>query len=143
MKFENSEPPLNVVQIAEIESTLKLDLPQNLKKLYMTTNGGSPDPYVYEDDNVDTVVADFFPIASSSGARTAVDIYHNLVVSKKIVPRHYFPFAVDGGGDYFFVDCSSENGSTYLFRGDVAEDESNLLSLNLGIADFWSKLKPE
>lgn len=143
MRFDNPEVPVTSDEIKVIESNLSLSIPQELKEQYLRSNGGSPDPYVYEDDNVDTVVASFLPLVSSRGKRTAVDTYEHLVQSQKIVPQHYFPFAVDGGGDYFFVDCSSENGMVFLYRSDFAVDDGPLVPLKVGVGEFWSRLKPE
>ena len=142
MKFENSESPANVKEISEIESRLDLNLPVDLKKIYMTSNGGSPELYVFEDENVDTVVANFLPI-TSSGARTAVDVYSHLVIAQAMVPKQYFPFAVDGGGDYFFIDCSAEIELVYLFRSDAPKGESGLVCLNTDLAGFLARLKEE
>lgn len=143
MRFDNPETPVTSEELTKIESNLALSIHQDLKSLYLRSNGGSPEPYVYEDDSVDTVVASFLPISSSSGKRTAADTYMHLVRAKKIVPQHYFPFAVDGGGDYFFVDCSSANGMVHFYRSDSPVNEESLVSLGVGIGAFWSKLKPE
>lgn len=143
MRFDNPEVPITLDEIILIESKLTLSFPQELKEQYLFSNGGSPDPYVYEDDNLDTVVSSFLPLISSRGKRTAIDTYKNLVQSKKIVPRNYFPFAADGGGDYFFVDCDSNDGIVYFYRSDSADEDGPLLSLGVGAKEFWSRLKPE
>jgi hypothetical protein len=140
MRFENPEVPVTLDEIKLIESKLSLSLPQKLKEQYLCSNGGSPDPYVYED----TVVASFLPLLSSRGKRTAIDTYEHLVQSQRIVPHHYFPFAVDGGGDYFFVDCASKDGIVFLYRSDNSfDDDAPLVSLGVGVGEFWFRLKPE
>ncbi len=73
MKFENSDSPVDAAELALIDSGISLTLPSTLKGQYLNSNGGAPIPYVYEDDNLDTVVTQFLPIASAKGARTAVD----------------------------------------------------------------------
>ncbi len=143
VNFNNPEEVISASEIVVIESNLGLNFPIFLKDLYLLANGGAPDPYVYEDDHLDTVVTNFFPITSVSGKRTAVDVYKHLVLLKKIAPEYYFPFAVDGGGDYFFIDCSSVLGETYFYRSDNPSDEDSLISLGIDIKEFFSKLKPE
>jgi cell wall assembly regulator SMI1 len=143
MKFETPEAKISISDLESIERDIGLTLPDDMKSMYLLSNGGSPDPYVYEDDRLDTIVSNFLPIKSSKGKRTAVDVYKHLVLQNKIVTCNFFPFAVDGGGDYFFVDCSTIDGNTYFFRSDALNDTSPLLSLDLGFRDFWSKLKPE
>jgi hypothetical protein len=143
MKFENSDAPVSATQLAAIELALSLTLPNALKSQYLQSNGGSPVPYVYEDENLDTAVARFLPIASLIGARTAVDTYQHLVLHKRIVPKQYFPFAVDGGGDYFFADCSTDEGLVHYYRSDPPGDEGPLISLGLSVGNFWIRLKAE
>jgi len=143
MKFDNADRPLTSGDIDGVEAELGLVFPDELKSWYFRSNGGSPEPYVYEDDKLDTVVSSFLPIASLRGARTAVDTYKQLVLTRRVLSRQFFPFAVDGGGDYFFVDCSDEDGPVYFYRSDPPLDEDPLLSLAVGIGDFWNRLKPE
>jgi hypothetical protein len=139
MEFLNPGRPVSRAEIADIEVALRLRLPVPLIWQYLQSNGGEPDPYVYEDNNLDTVVAAFLPIVSANASRTARDVYTGLVLEKKIVPQQYFPFAVDGGGDYFFVDCSTEDGEVSFFSAD----DHSLLPLLLGVQHFWQALKPE
>jgi SMI1 / KNR4 family (SUKH-1) len=143
VEFENSSAPTSMEELTKIEEELQLKLPTALRDQYLLTNGGRPMPYVYEDDDLDTVVAAFLPISSMTGGRTAVDTYKHLVLSKQLVMRHFFPFAIDGGGDYFFVDCSTDEGMVYFFQGDAAYHQDALLPLELGIGDFWNRLKYE
>jgi SMI1-KNR4 cell-wall len=144
MQFTDAEAPLTDADVDSAEARAGVRLPDALRHQYLQSNGGSPEPYVYEDDNLDTVVAAYLPLRSAGGKGTAVDAYLHLVLAKKIVPSNFFPFAVDGGGDYFFVDCSSPEGLVYFYRGDSAvEPSQRLLPLDVGIGDFWSRLKEE
>lgn len=143
MRFDDSETPTNEAELTRLESLLGISLPLGLRQQYLRANGGSPAPYVYADDNLDTVVSSFLPISSTRGHRTAVDTYELLVRNKRVVPLKYFPFAVDGGGDYFFVDCASEHGAVLFYRSDVTDGEDPLLALGVNIDEFWSSLKEE
>lgn len=132
---------LSQADIAAAEAVLGMSLPLTVREHYLAWNGGSPAPYVYEGINVDTVVSEFLSLKSEH-TETALNIYEHLVLQKKLVPRHFFPFAVDAGGDYFFVDCSTSNGVVHFFRSDSARGE-RLLNLRLGFKKIWSLLKPE
>jgi SMI1-KNR4 cell-wall len=110
-------------------------------KLYLLANGGIPEPYVFEDENLDTVVTEFLPLKSEN-ANTAITCYRDLVLDKKSVPRYFFPFAVDGGGDYFFVDTATPEGAIYFYRHDNASSKP-LLNLKVGFERFWALLKDE
>lgn len=141
MTFSNSEPSLSHADIADAEAILGMSLPIAVREHYLAVNGGSPVPYVYEDTNLETVVSEFLPLKSEH-IRTALKTYEHLVLRKKLVPRPFFPFAVDGGGDYFFVDCSTSDGVVHFFRSDSARG-AHLLNLRVGYKKFWPLLKPE
>jgi SMI1-KNR4 cell-wall len=141
MRFLNPEPGVSLLEVAEIEAILGIEFPPAVRSLYVSTNGGEPEPYVLENSNVDTVVAEFLPLKSDRKG-TAVSSYGRLVIGQGLVPRHLFPFAIDGGGDYFFVDCSTSEGSVSFYRGDSSDGE-RLLDLDLAFEQFWSSLKSE
>jgi hypothetical protein len=141
MEFLNSDYPLSETRIAECEAACGVLLPLSLRECYLAANGGVPNPYVFENTDLDTVVSEFLPLASESRG-TAVQCYQRLVLDRKIVPEGMFPFAMDGGGDYFFTDTTSRDGAVYFFRGDSSGTDA-LIKLNLGISGFWGALKPE
>ena len=140
MNFTGSSDAISGLQIAACEEACGVRLPLSLRECYQESNGGQPEPYVFENDHLDTVVSEFLPL-STDGRGGAVKTYLLLVRERKIVPSHFFPFAVDGGGEYFFVDTKSEEGAVYFFRSD--SNEPGLLPLNLGVREFWQALKPE
>ena len=129
--------------LREVERRLRLSLPPELKAEYLRSNGGEPTPYVYEDDSVDTVVTRFLPLKSSRGRRTAVDVYQDLVLDGGLAPAGYFPFASDGGGDYFFVECVSGKGTVFFLASDHADEQEGLRSLGVGVHEFFLRLKAE
>jgi cell wall assembly regulator SMI1 len=140
MNFTNSDDPLSESEIARCEADLAIRLPSSLRECYLIANGGEPNPYVFQNAKLDTVVTEFLPLKSRSRG-TSVQCYRRLVLEKKLVHSSLFPFAVDGGGDYFFTDMQTSEGAVYFYRSDSINDP--LLKLNLGIDDFWAALKPE
>jgi len=141
MKFTNPETPINAKEIASIETSLGFTFPSPVPRLYISTNGGNPEPYVFENEHVDTVVTEFLPLKSGRKG-TALKSYDRLVFKMKLAPQYFFPFAIDGGGDYFFVDCSIREGAIYFYRSNSA-DGHPLLNLDLDFDQFWSSLKDE
>jgi hypothetical protein len=141
MRFLNPEPGVSLLEVAEIEAILGIEFPPAVRSLYLSTNGGEPEPYVFENSNVDTVVAEFLPLKSERKG-TAVNSYGRLVIEQGLVPRHLFPFAIDGGGDYFLADCSTSEGSVSFYRGD-SSDAERLLDLDVSFEQFWNSLKSE
>ncbi|AEG00905.1 SMI1/KNR4 family protein [Methylomonas methanica] len=144
MIFTNQDKRVLESDVTAIETELRIRFPEPLRKLFVENNGGEPEPYVYQDDSLSTVVSETLPLISDSGRGTAVDTYNNLVVKKRLVGSNFFPFAVDAGGDYFFVDCSSDNADVYFFRSDTYPDLSKgLMNLKIGLDAFWLVLKLE
>jgi cell wall assembly regulator SMI1 len=141
MHFANPEQPISESEIEQCEAACGIRFPRVLRSCYLSSNGGEPEPYVYQNDDLDTVVSEFLPLLSKSRG-SAVQSYQRLVSERGIVPQHFFPFAVDGGGDYFFVDTSTPDGRVSFFRSDAA-DGNQLLPLGLGLEEFWAALKPE
>jgi SMI1 / KNR4 family (SUKH-1) len=141
MKFINSESPITEQDIAHVERIIGLNFPPVIRDFYLSTNGGSPEPYVFENEAIDTVVSEFLPL-KSEGKGTALASYEYLVCKKKLVPRHFLPFAIDGGGDYFFTDLLTSDGKVYYFNSDTI-DRNPLVSLSLSFKQFWNSLKVE
>jgi cell wall assembly regulator SMI1 len=145
MTYNKPDYHLSANDLAMLETELDFSFPESVRRLYLATNGGYPDPYVITTDALDTVVSEFLPLKSDRGTGTAMSAYRRLVLEKRLCPVQFFPFAVDGGGDYFFVDCSDPLGRIYFFRGDYALDlpEEALLDLGINFDEFWSSLKSE
>ena len=142
MKFENKDKVLSVKDIQKVETELGLQFPEPLKRLFLENNGGDPDPNVYqnEDAPLDTVVSETLPLVSSSDSLTAVVVYENLVLEEKLIHAVFFPFAVDPGGDYFFVNCEKADAPVYFYDSDCEDYSECLLDLGLGLDAFWESL---
>jgi len=142
MQFNNTDRKLTRSEIASVERELSLSFPHPLVELFLNHNGGEPEPYVFDDFDqfISTIVSETLPLLSDSDRGTAVQTYYSLVLEKALVPKSCFPFAVDGGGDYFFVDCAS--GSVYFL--DTARYPSvEFKDLNCQLEEFWRKLHRE
>ena len=141
MKFEDPQPPITLEDLSDAEAELGLKLPADLKATYLKANGGQPNPYVFENEDLDTVVNEFLALRQSTHGR-AEDTYRLLVRDRRLVPANFFPFAVDGAGDYFFVDTATDHGAVYFYRSD-SPVEDRLRDLKVGVREFWSRLKAE
>ncbi|MBZ9794587.1 SMI1/KNR4 family protein [Mesorhizobium sp. ES1-4] len=136
MEFLNPDQLLTDAMIDQCEEACRLVFPAPVREFYLKANGGEPEFYVFQNDELDTAVSEFLPLVSRSRG-TAVQSYRRLVTEKALVPVNLFPFAVDGGGDYFFVDTSTAEGAVYFYRSDTVRDEK-LVPLNLNFAAFWA-----
>ena len=137
MTFQDTDRKLieNDIQLAERQ--LGFLLPAQLREHYLKWNGGCPEPYLLSDDKVDTVVSEVLPLFSD-GSGTAIDSYKTLVTERHIVDRKFFPFAVDGAGDYFFINVDS--GKVYFYSSD---NEERPMLVAETLTAFWYKLRSE
>jgi hypothetical protein len=127
---------LSPVDISEAENALGVHFPASVRDYFLKTNGGRPELYVFENDYVDTVVSECFPLAR------LVEKHEKLVRDLGLVPHTFVPFAVDGGGDYFFLDTASDDGDVYFYRSEEEPDE-RVLPLGLGLEGFLATLRGE
>lgn len=142
MKFINLDRKLSDEEIADVESNLGISFPASLRDLFTNHNGGDPLPYVFQDYGLHTVVNETLPLISGEDRDTAVDTYRLLVLERQIVQKRFFPFAIDPGGDYFFVDCETSDSRVYFYCSDTI-DHNKLLDLGLSLKQFWDCLQPE
>jgi hypothetical protein len=136
VEYSNSMDPATDEQIDDLERRVGLSFPAALRRLFREANGGRPSPYVYRDDNNDTDVSECLAIREGKGS--ALWTYELLVLSKRLVPKQFFPFAVDSGGDCFFVDCSPGKGGVWIYVHDTSFE--HLRFLCVGLDEFWSHL---
>jgi len=136
VKFSDCIDPASDEQVDDLERQVGLRFPNGLRRLFREANGGRPNPCIYRDDNNDTDVSECLAIRDGRGS--ALWTYELLVLSKRLVPEWFFPFAVDSGGDCFFVSCSPAEAGVYVYVNDTAFEHVRLLSAS--IEEFWSRL---
>ena len=141
--FGNCDVELTEDDLAKTEVELGCSFPPPLRAHYLKDNGGIPSPYIYRDGSLETAISAALPMKSLSSRRTIVDVYKRLVRALGLVPGHFVPFAVDGGGGYFFCDCSSQEGLVSFYRHDTAYEDKRLLPLGLGFSAFWASLRSD
>ncbi len=134
--FSGCKEPASDEQIDGLEHRLGFHFPSDLRRLFREANGGRPEPYIYRDGDNDTDVSECLAIGPGKGS--ALWTYELLVLSKQLVPKYFFPFAVDSGGDCFFVDCSPDRSGVYMYVHDTAFEHVRLLCGS--IDEFWSRL---
>jgi hypothetical protein len=135
MNFKFSEAPVTESDLAAAEKKLRIRLPAPVRALYLKTNGGRPLDTTFLP--VDTVIGMFLPLSSERPISTLVNSYEDLVRHKELVPRHFCPFAYDGGGDYFFVDTKTEKGDVYFYD---SQDDEPIVNLDMDFDTFWASL---
>ncbi|MBS0659295.1 MAG: SMI1/KNR4 family protein [Verrucomicrobia bacterium] len=143
MNFKNPETLPTEDEVASIEKELGFTFPAQIRSFFLENNGADPDPYVFKSDTLNTVVSETLPLVSRTGRGTAVDVYRKLVLERAIVGTNFFPFAIDGGGDYFFVNCDGREAGVYFFNSDTDCPEDRMEKVASSLDAFWGALGPE
>jgi cell wall assembly regulator SMI1 len=138
MDFEKCDIKLSAADIEQAESRLGFALPEEVRITYLSANGGKPQNSSFAHPSLETVVTRFLPLESSKDQWTAVFAYARLVRELHLCPDGFLPFAQDGGGDFFFVDCQSTDSRVYFYRSDTAFE--HVLDLAMSFKTFWESL---
>ena len=107
--------------------------------MFVRVNGGRPQRCVFEGADTGAVLSHCCELTERRGG--ALWTYDLIVREKRLVPPHFFPFALDVGGDILFADCSTTNGKVFIYVHDTAFE--HVRDLGVGIDEFWSRLVPE
>jgi hypothetical protein len=114
--FRNTSEQISLADIAQIESALKVQMPQTLKDHYLKSNGGVPDPnYWLRGDNDPLCVHRFIPMKYPAGNLTIESVYKR-GIEKDFLPPDLIPFAVDEGSNFFCVDAQ---GTVWFYAMDA------------------------
>lgn len=147
MIFSDKDKKISSKEVAGVEERLGIKFPAPLREFYLESNGGCPEAFYFCSDEHDLylIVNETLPLISETGRGTAVSTYTRLVEQKRLVPKNFFPLAVDPGGEYFFVDCNSPGANVYYFDSrDWSGDTDNcLIDFSLPLDDFWAALSED
>ena len=145
VRFTECILPATPAQVADLEAQLGFRLPDGLRRVFLTFNGGRPEPSALRpppDADLrpygpwDNDVSECLELRDGRGG--ALWWYQLLVQKQRLVPPSFFPFAHTSGGDMFFVDCASPDGQVHVHLHDTAYE--HLHALGLSIDAFWDHL---
>jgi SMI1/KNR4 family protein SUKH-1 len=134
MEFTECEPAATDAELDAVESRFGLRFPSALRHVFRVANGGRPVCRCagrYGDRH--TGISECLVLSGRTGSASWT--YDLFALSKKVIPTHLFPFAVDPGGDCFLADCSSADGDVVLYVHDTAFE--HLRPLHLTLEQFW------
>jgi cell wall assembly regulator SMI1 len=119
--FSGTSKELLMEDIQEIESKLKLTLPEQLVKHYLEFNGGIPDKsdFYSEEADMETSISTFLPMMYDDGINSTLEENYLYFQEREIVPENLMPFAIDWGGNQFCIDL--ENGQVFIVWLDLGE----------------------
>jgi len=141
IKLIDSSPAVYVDELGEIELKLGITFPQALKSVWLANNGGvlEGERRVYQSTQYENDIKYFLPVlhAKNAGILTVDSFYKTLVYEKKLLPRNFVPFAIDGGGFPYCIEINQ--GAVYFC--DLENQEENILESDLD--SFFEKILTE
>jgi len=138
VEFSECEQPASTSEVDELEKKLGFRIPNEIRKLVTTANGGRPTPNILRRPFGSTDVSECLALRKGKGSIEWT--YDQLVATKKAAPPDFLPFAIDSGGNTFLVDCQSSEHGVHLLLHDP---NFKLLPLNIGLETFWENLESE
>jgi len=83
VKFLNKDRLPLAAEVDGLEVQLGRRFPLPLRRLFLENNGGEPDPCVYQDESLHTIVNGTLPLFTGSDRETAVEVYKDLALSRR------------------------------------------------------------
>ncbi len=112
VRIDNLYGRATLEDVADFERRNNLVLPASYKSFIVKNNGGSPSPSLFVDRirGFTANIALFFPINSGAIEREIADFPF-------CVEEGLLPIALDGGGDYFFLELRT--GAVYYWNHEL------------------------
>ncbi len=141
-RFESTGRPLDERDLDEVERAIGLKLPLDLRRHYLTQNGGRPTPNCFPHADEIFEIQIFLPMLIGDRNIGFEEAYKDLVESNDAFPRGFIPFAVDDTGDYFIYNINANHVGEICFnQSDYFGDEKRfVVKLSDSLAKFVDSL---
>ncbi|OOF13493.1 hypothetical protein BZG79_08080 [Salinivibrio sp. MA427] len=120
--------------IVELERELGQKLPKDLIQHYHLYNGGRLDEKSYFDGGglIELQIEEFLVMGENSNLSFESTI-KRIKNEKKLIPRDFFPFAINSGGDFYCMDTC---GKIYFCSMDMSNSFDNVTLISNSITEF-------
>src|SRR6266478_8922344 len=98
MVIHDPDISLSASDISEVEADIGFSFPTVLREHYLMCNGGRPEPDIFNGPPY-PAISELLPLRTKTDFGTAVDVYKDAVLRERLVPKSFFPFAIEGGGN--------------------------------------------
>lgn len=151
--FSDTENKVSDVQIAELESLVGLDFPQEYKQHLLKNNGGrcTPDTFEFIENEITTQSnVDWFLAIYDGIHDNLKDYIETYKIEEKRLPSNVLPIAHDPGGNLICISCNGDDkGFVYFWNheGEIEKplfndrDYSNLYLIAKSFNEFLESLK--
>jgi len=120
IKLSLTEEKILIEDLENLERALNISLPNSYKELMIEFNGGIPEKEYFKGGYG---ISTFYPIKNGENN---IEIVMETI--QDILPKDFFPFGDDMGGNDFCIDLSEENyGKVYLI---IWEDDDPVFLTN-------------
>lgn len=122
---------LSEADLSVVEGALGIQFPEQIRRFYLTNNGGVPERALFRNDNADFLVNEFLPIKYGQPGLRLEDIYR--LLKRRVenpFPSYLVPFGSDPGGDLLcFSLRPTELGAIYGYRSEYYDKEEEAVVL--------------
>ncbi len=152
--IRNSEIPLTLDKVVDIEKRLKLSLPLEYKDFIMKHNGGRPKPsgfhYKHETGRYTDSRVDWFLAIYDGESDNFEDYFNTYKVDQVRLPIELVPIANDPGGNLVCISVKGKNkGAVYFWdhENEAGDNETpsyqNVHLLADSFSEFLESLKDD
>jgi hypothetical protein len=142
-EIQRTKQSLSATELNGVLDELGIDVPDDLKKHYLASNGGIPKRNLFQQGRSIHILQEFLPVKYASRGFRFEDTVRNLKLERNVLPEHLIPFAVDPGGDYFCISNRREDfGHIFIYRGESRSDRA-CQWLAKSIRDFIEQMVSE
>lgn len=134
--FTDTLKSITAKDLEDLETALKIVLPNDFKQHYLKYNGGYPEKEHFYMEDYDTFLwVDFFrSIKYSNEDKTVESAYDFFVIDKKVIPINFLPFASDLGGNQICINI--DTNVVYIVYMDVGNPIKNQDSIRKIACNF-------
>lgn len=128
--FIGSEQPVTSSDLDEVERAFGFSFPAAFRGHYLRHNGGSPEEYLFKQNDTVFVVNNFFPIKYGRINCLFEDVFRDLKIERQVLPKHLVAFADDPGGDYYCFSVGAKDaGTIWIYRGEYSDEPDRAVQL--------------
>ncbi len=138
----NVLPPLQPLELDELEQVIGVNLPASLRELFAVAGGGDFRTNVFETPPGDELgIRSLLSLRASKGLRQTefVKTYRRIV--GRVLPAYLVPFATAAGGDYYSV--RSSDGAVVVWLHDTYFDNEREQFVSSSLAELFELVRPK
>lgn len=141
MVIQNSRHKIDDKELSDLETRLKMKLPNDYKKFLLQNNGGIPIPNVFDfidgdGQNSNSLVHYFYAVYNDNGHDNLENNY-NFFKSERRIPSNILPIAEDPFGNMICISVSGDDyGKVYFWDHELEGQSESYDNISLIASSF-------